>query len=136
MKTWEMVKELTENPEKKFYNKNESEAGNVYSDGVAIRWEDTAEPVKLILMDKRDWREVKEPVSFIGAVGGEIMSSDRRQYKIAGTITLMLDVDYFQDELPKSDILQHFIANALSGNEEIKIVNSMTNSIHIKDMTR
>lgn len=64
------------------------------------------------------------------------MSGDRRQYKIAGTITLILDVDYFQDELPKSDILQCLIANALSGNEEIKIVNSMTNSIHIKDMTR
>lgn len=48
----------------------------------------------------------------------------------------MLDVDYFQDELPKSDILQYLITNALSGNEEIKIVNSMTNSIHIKDMTR
>lgn len=64
------------------------------------------------------------------------MSGDRRQYKIAGSITLMLDVDYFQDELPKSDILQRLIANTLGENEEIKIVNSMTNSIHIKDMTR
>lgn len=64
------------------------------------------------------------------------MSGQLKQYKIAGSITLMLDVDYFQDELPKSDILQYLITNALSGNEEIKIVNSMTNSIHIKDMTR
>lgn len=65
MRTWEMmIKELTENPEKKFYDKNEPEAGEVYFDGRAIRWQKTAEPLKLTLLHQREWEEVKEPVTW------------------------------------------------------------------------
>lgn len=66
MKTWEMmIKELTENPEKKFYDKNEPEAGEVYFDGRAIRWQETAEPLKLILLHQREWEEVRKPIGFV-----------------------------------------------------------------------
>lgn len=60
MKTWEMIKEITEHPEKEFYDKYEPEAGKIYFDGKAIRWQDTAEPLKLILLDQGNWEEVRQ----------------------------------------------------------------------------
>src|SRR5690554_1189459 len=65
MKRWEMIKELIENPEKKFYDKNEPEAGEVYFGGRAIRWQETGEPLKLILLDQGEWEEVRKPIGFI-----------------------------------------------------------------------
>ena len=62
MKTWEMIKELTENPEKKFKRK---------TDGLEIRnicgrfnWE----PGYTFLGVNDEWEEVKEPVDFMEAV--------------------------------------------------------------------
>lgn len=60
METWKTIKLMVEKPERKFYDRNEPEAGNIYCDGVAIRWEDTAEPLKMIYVFTRDWEEVVE----------------------------------------------------------------------------
>lgn len=67
MKTWEMIKELTENPEKKFRNRNDYELiAGIDEDLGVINYEYNGEYLYFSPYD--EWEEVKEPVSFIEAV--------------------------------------------------------------------
>ncbi len=63
MKTWEMIKKLTENPEKEFTRK---------SDGLHIKTNEYGELVwdsgYQFLRLHHDWEEVKKPVDFITAI--------------------------------------------------------------------
>ncbi len=62
MKTWEMIKELTENPEKIFRNQN-GEGISVLS-GNELYFDDGYKNIYLC----DEWEEVKESVSFIDAL--------------------------------------------------------------------
>ena len=72
-KTWEMIKELTENPSKKFMCKSGPRKGRTVGfDGRSIDWHDeyrTNEFEKSYFSIKStlnwEWEEVKEPVTFI-----------------------------------------------------------------------
>jgi hypothetical protein len=63
MKTWEMIKELTENPEKEFTRK---------SDGLHIKTNEYGELVwdsgYQFLRLHHDWKEIKKPVDFMTAI--------------------------------------------------------------------
>lgn len=62
MKTWEMIKELTENPEKIFRNQN-GERISVLS-GNELYFDDGYKNIYLC----DEWEEVKEPVDFMEAL--------------------------------------------------------------------
>lgn len=70
MKTWEMIKELTENPDKRFKIKNGKATVGI-SDS-RLQWLDDEDVeaefvlTELILHDM-EWEEVKEPVDFMTA---------------------------------------------------------------------
>lgn len=73
MKTWEMIKELTENPEKKFKVKNAE--GTVGITDKRLQWIDGTYIdsnedliINEIVLHDLEWEEVKEPVSFIEAL--------------------------------------------------------------------
>lgn len=144
MKTWEMVKELTENPEKKFTYIGDGEIGMVENIGGAILvTEINSNPINETLKLNSftiglDWREVKEPVSFMRAVGGNSMGGEKKQYRIEGCVILKINADCFHNELPNSSILEHLVIDTLNdfGKGEFKVVSSQTNDIYIKDMTR
>ena len=68
MKTWEMIKELRENPNKKFI----SQKGTEYEMLAQIKHgclyiKDTLRRLTSISLD-REWEEVKEPVDFMDAL--------------------------------------------------------------------
>lgn len=70
MKTWEMIKELTENPNKRFRSLTDSsrreERKIAKSDGkVLIHINDGS---RLVVYLNEEWEEVKQPVSFMEAV--------------------------------------------------------------------
>lgn len=86
MKTWEMIKELTENPKKKFrLIDNESDIKVTCSVG-EIRWTGGD---GLYIDD--EWEEVKEPVDFMEVLK-RIEDSD-------GDIRLMLINDLYEVEI-------------------------------------
>jgi len=71
MKTWQMIKELTENPNKRFRSLTDSsrreERKIAKSDGkVLIHINDGS---RLAVYLNEEWEEVKQPVSFMEAVG-------------------------------------------------------------------
>lgn len=64
MKTWEMIKELTENPKKKFELIGD---GSIVSLKLGfIVWESNLQSPKMNTFD--EWEEVKQPVSFMEAM--------------------------------------------------------------------
>lgn len=67
MKAWEMIKELTENPEKKFITPSGSIPGAYVSsrDGKVV-WEGQGQYGQELIVNLDDeWEELKEPVSFM-----------------------------------------------------------------------
>lgn len=68
--TWEMIKEITENPNKKFgpiHLKDKDDVAEMH-DGCLI-WGWSMEPVELsYTVLNYTWTEIKEPVSFMDAV--------------------------------------------------------------------
>ena len=73
MKTWEMIKELTENPNKKFANKGGLKNCYVTVEDGIIVWRgdmQCGQAMSIGFIDGRDreWEEVKEPVTFMEAV--------------------------------------------------------------------
>ena len=70
MKTWEMIKELTENPKKEFVLKNDRRVNVFMTVGGEVCYEvDGCDIVKLLKLDgwllKQEWEEVKKPVGFM-----------------------------------------------------------------------
>lgn len=63
MKTWEMIKEITENPEKEFIRKKDGLHIKTNKDGELI-WENGYQFMRL----NHEWEEVKKPVDFMTAV--------------------------------------------------------------------
>ena len=94
MKTWEMIKELTENPDKRFKIKNGKATVGI-SDS-RLQWLDDEDVevefvfTEFILHDT-EWEEVKEPVDFIEVLK-RIKDSD-------GDIRLMLINDLYEVEI-------------------------------------
>ncbi|WP_042678490.1 hypothetical protein [Anaerosalibacter massiliensis] len=79
MKTWEMIKELTENPEKKF--KRKGVVGDVIEVGMEsdeITWLGSGDSFIINSMQlNNEWEEVKEPMTFIEAVNsGKLMKHE------------------------------------------------------------
>ena len=72
MKTWEMIKELTENPEKEFVQKNNKKFHVFMTvDGEVFYGIDGDGQTKPLVLDnwlKQEWEEVKEPVDFKEAI--------------------------------------------------------------------
>ncbi len=64
------------------------------------------------------------------------MSGELRQYRVEGLITLSIKADYFQDDIPDSDVLENMVKARLEGSDDFKILNSRTQIINIQDMTR
>lgn len=74
MKTWEMIKELTENPKKKFKSLDGYEA-SVTEQGLLSLFNDVKVDIdeSILILDKGnfkadDWTEVKQPVSLLEAL--------------------------------------------------------------------
>ncbi|OZV10758.1 hypothetical protein CIW83_18225 [Tissierella sp. P1] len=68
MKTWEVIKELTENPNKKFRRKELNSYVTVEGGMIVWRGEfQRGQKMEIGFIDKRDseWEEVKEPVNFM-----------------------------------------------------------------------
>lgn len=69
MKTWKMIKELTENPDKEFKMKNEKiivTVSNFKDDGEIVWYNNLPGHYHITISD--EWEEVKEPADFITAV--------------------------------------------------------------------
>lgn len=67
LKTWEMIKNLSENPNKKFisnYTKDSYYIAEVNNEILSIVDSYNNKPIILISL-KREWEEVKKPVSFM-----------------------------------------------------------------------
>ena len=77
MKTWEMIKELTENPGKGFKIKGEN--GIVYASDLYSEGKVELDQVDFITIYD-EWEEVKEPVTFMKAVesGKEFVIEHKR----------------------------------------------------------
>ena len=107
MKTWEMIKELTENPSKKFMCKSGPRKGRTVGfDGRSIDWHDeyrTNEFEKSYFSIKStlnwEWEEVKEPVDFMAAVKSgkrfKLINKDDAE----GVLTRYMDLNTFMDTL-------------------------------------
>lgn len=70
MKTWEMIKELTENPNKKFtYDRaTKGSYATVVHGNVVWQGKDRKGQPVAIAVNKDDWEEIKNPISFMEAV--------------------------------------------------------------------
>lgn len=81
METWEMIKELTENPNKKFYVVGSKHLiARVNFETNKIEFVNTSVKPPYIGIEPTidwDWKEVKEPVSFIEAAKEVRMSNKR-----------------------------------------------------------
>ena len=74
MKTWEMIKELTENPHKKFKSNKEPDRHVFIQDGV-LKWQSGKEFTLNVNQNKfsgtlnqYEWEEVKQPVTWQEAI--------------------------------------------------------------------
>lgn len=84
MKTWEMIKELTENPEKKFIRKGDPLEISV--DGLNyLRWESGHDYINL----EHEWKEVKKPVSFM-----EVVRACKNEYIAIGLSCEKYDIEF------------------------------------------
>ena len=97
MKTWEMIKALTENPEKKFKGKILGQA-ELY-EGILV-WSSSMEDVVISnTLLKMEWEEVKEPVSFIEAVESEKKIRVEHEYLDGSLETLTTNYHGIDDVL-------------------------------------
>lgn len=63
MKLWKALKELDENPEKKFSSKFERVDADVFIEGISLKV--VHQGVVVLALDvNRDWQEVKQPVTW------------------------------------------------------------------------
>lgn len=107
MKIWEMIKELSENPNKKFSYKGAQSNSYVTVEDGKIVWRgdlQNGQEMAIGFIDERDreWEEVKEPVSFMEAIesGKKIRVEHNNIQRIADeslnsnfTRTLKLNID-------------------------------------------
>ena len=69
-KTWEMIKEIIENPKKKYRPVNDTD-GYVEFKNNQLVWNGRGQRGQVMIVtetDENEWEEVKEPVDFITAV--------------------------------------------------------------------
>lgn len=107
MQTWEMIKELTENPDKKF--KRFGDGLVVWGDGLGyLRWESGHDYINI----DHEWEEVKEPVDFMTAVSsGKYIKVEHRLISYEG-------YDYYR----RLDLLMLDLANSFSEGEFAEIL--------------
>lgn len=93
MKTWEMIKKLTENPEKIFRNQNGEGISVLSSD--ELYFDDGYKNIYLC----DEWEEVKEPVDFMAAVKSgkrfKLINKDDAE----GVLTRYMDLNTFMNTL-------------------------------------
>lgn len=120
MKTWEMIKELTENPDKKFISRNtgifaELKAyhfiGNYQNKTIEIINNETQKPITLHHLD-REWEEVKEPVDFMTAV------SSGKYIKVEHHLTTYEEYWYYR----RLDLLMLDLADSFNEGEFAEIL--------------
>lgn len=72
MKTWEMIKELTENPNKKFTYDSATKGSYVTVVDDVVVWKGAGQGGQTVAIclgcGDAEWEEVKEPVSFMEAI--------------------------------------------------------------------
>ncbi len=98
MKTWEMIKELTENPEKKFISKGQIGEGYVSVKNNAVVWlgkGQVGQSLTINHLQSGEWEEVKEPVDFMTAV----KSGKRIKFIQASYFSLSDDYQSLTDSL-------------------------------------
>lgn len=104
MKTWQMIKELTENPTKRFANKGDENAYVVVERNVIVwRGEDQKGQMMTVDIDV-EWEEVKQPVSFMEAVA----SGKRIKLEHEDDGEEYVTLDYFL-----ASIARHFVQGEL-----------------------
>lgn len=104
MKTWEMVKELTENPDKRFVSekgKNDEMIASIPSTCIIFSYENESIGEVEGIYSLREWEEVKQPVSFREAVE-------------SGKRILYPDLFELEEYLKLDDLLAGLIANYFS----------------------
>ncbi len=97
MKTWEMIKEITENPEKKFKEKSFGQV-EMFK-GYLVQ----SSNMDIIVINKdileKEWEEVKEPVDFMAAVKSgkrfKLINKDDAE----GVLTRYMDLNTFMNTL-------------------------------------
>lgn len=103
MKTWEMIKELTENPNKKFtYDRaTKGSYATVVHGNVVWQGKEQKEQVVAISVNKDDWEEIKNPVSFMEAVksGQPLRVDDPIVNKTHDYYDFYMDYQYINDLL-------------------------------------
>ena len=69
MKTWQMIKALTENPTKRFTYDTATEGSYVTVKDVTVVWRGNQQEGQMlgVNIDNEGWEEVKQPVSFMEA---------------------------------------------------------------------
>lgn len=122
MKTWEMVRELMENPYKEFISGRGIGLMKAYTEGnvLIFKYNDPGMDDVIGIDFTRRWQEVKEPVSFIEAV--ESGKNVRVRHDIINDLVLE-ENDFFREYYNKYvpiSILLHNIANYFISDEEIR----------------
>ena len=98
MRTWQMIKELTENPTKRFTYDTATEGSYVTVKDVAVVWQGKEQEGQMLGVNiaNEGWEEVKQPVNFMEAVE----SGKRIKVEHADeSINPYHDLDCFLDEL-------------------------------------
>lgn len=104
MKTWEMIKELTENPNKKFVNAFGHIVEHSKPKGIVF-----SKPKSLTHISLNDeWEEIKEPVSFIKAV------ESGKKIKVEHDF-IDGDIDYLEENYVSLDEMFWELGENLSG---------------------
>lgn len=98
MRTWEMIKELTENPNKRFACDPVTDGSYVtVKEGIVV-WQGAGQSGQYMAVttNSEDWEEVKQPVSFMEAVesGKRIKVEHADEF-----INSYHNLDYFLGEL-------------------------------------
>ena len=123
MKTWEMIKELTEDPSKEFVSKGNkhfhvfmTNYGYVF---YGIDGDGAVKPLELNRCLKQEWEEVKKPITFMEAVesGKLIRVEEPIKYHIENYY------DFYGDYQFLSDFLWR-LANDFSSSEVQEILSS------------
>lgn len=108
MKTWQMIKELTENPEKEFIR-----VGDPLKISVDylnyLRWKPGHDHINL----EHEWKEVKQPVTFMEAV------ESRKCIKVEHELIKSL---YYYEDYQRIDFLMLELADDFTGSEFAEIL--------------
>lgn len=123
MKTWEMIKELTENPNKKFTYDSATKGSYVTVVDDVVVWKGAGQGGQTVAIclgcGDAEWEEVKEPVSFMEALKAA------KECKLVGLVHKMNNISYknrgfkyiLEDLSSTKEFTSSFIAETLLNGE-------------------